>query len=92
MITIYPVIEKYDGKDITDEKENIMKEIVDELDTTSENIEKSLDKTFKRLGSKLDDIIFHTKAIGESIEESKIADEKLLSDIELIKGKVFKTK
>ena len=61
------------------------------IDQLQQNIEKSLDKTFKKLGSKLDDITIHTKTIGESIEESKIAEEKIISDIEMIKNNFLKS-
>lgn len=90
---INPIMQEYENENISDEnvKSDIMKEIINNIGIKNENVENSLDRHFKRLGTKLDDITFDTKTIKDTINENKIAEEKMVDDIENIKEKLINT-
>ena len=92
---IVPIVESNEGMDLSNDenKKQLIQEISDEIGikTDPDKIEKSVTREFKKIRSELADISLSAKTTEEIVEERKIADEKMVEDLDIIKRKVIET-
>lgn len=91
---IMPIIDNNDGTELNEEdKKGLIDMISNEIGikTDMEKISKSVDKKMKLLESKIDEVGIDTKDLIDTMEERKVVDEKIVSDVENIVNNMHKS-